>query len=718
METSYDYREALALCSETAKTEYSRVCLSLDRAKSILQNLRQETDDVVVRTAVQHGTATSAARSRLTELTRLLHAATSDSVDAVRESLTRKKELLSRFTVTLFGRTMVGKSTLIEAVTRGNGKTIGKGAQRTTRDIREYDWNQLRMIDTPGVGAYDGAVDRDRAFSVIDESDVLLFLVSSDGIQASSFCEMRKLRSQNKPMVFVLNVKFDLTHPMRRFVRCPEAYLGDEAIRGHVSRICKLAVDKLGMRRPTIVPIHAQAAYFATRQKYAKSADALHRSSGIDTLVRTLTFDVKRRGPVRRIRTILDDTIIKLMDIEEMLREQAKIVNRYAKELEAKFSEIGAWLDDYLHGLNARLARSAAELIRPLRGSVSSFVDENIEQRDVGIRWDNRVNDVGIDLGMKRILEQVLDEVRGRLEAFSREIKFDVEIGGKLGSVGPEQYDPFDIKRTLRWTFAGGSALASVAAVLVRLVGAASFLNPVAMIAVGVGVTAFVFSWLFQDREKKVQRRKASVAKQLRQQIDEMELKIAQDMTKWCDENITRRLIRGIRHETRDLYHDMFSLARAIRTAADSIGKELEALNRRLIVRCGTLVGVPPADTIDAIARDPGVRAKFAWTSSAGDTSFCREVGKALDEWIDGIVQGPKRQMVADALAPANALAEKVYFDNARTRAIVPLPQSDMGLAIGEHGNNVRLASRLLKIQVQVVDQRRWGGSASTEAGT
>lgn len=714
MATSYDFREALKLCSETSETEYSHADLALERVKSVLQSLQKETDAIVARTAVQPGTATSAARSRLTELTRLLHAETTDSVDTVRESLTRKKARLSKFTVTLFGRTMVGKSTIREAVTRGDGETIGKGAQRTTRDIREYEWNQLRIIDTPGIGAFDGAADRDLALSVIDESDVLLFLVSSDGIQESSFCGMRQLRNQNKPMVFVLNVKLDLTQPiyMRRFIRCPEAYLGGEAIRGHVSRIRKLAVDELGMRRPTIIPIHAQAAYFATRQKYAMSADTLHRSSGIDALVRALTFDVKRRGPVRRIRTILDGTIVKLTDVEEMLGEQAKLVNRAAKDLKAKFSDVEAWLDDYLRGLDARIARRTSELIRPLRDSVSSFVDENIEQKDVRARWHNRVNKAGIELAIRRALEQVLDEVRGRLEVFNREITFDFGIGREFEPVGPEQYDPFDIKRTLRWTSAVGTALVGVFAV-------AGLLNPMGWIPLGVTVAPYVFSWFFRDREKKLQRRKATVAKELRRQIDKMELQIAQDMREWCNKNIDRRLGRGVRHSTRKLYHGMFGLARAIWAAADSCSKELETLNRRLVERCGILVGCPPGDTIDAIVRDPGVRAKLSWaSSSAGDRSFCREVGKALDEWIDGIVQGPKRQMVACALTPAEVSAQKVYFDSARTRAIVPLPQSEIGRAIGKHGNNVRLASRLLRIRVQVVDQRRWGGSTSTRTGT
>ena len=71
---------------------------------------------------------------------------------------------------------MAGKSTIREAITRGNGSTIGKGAPRTTRCIREYEWNHLRIIDTPGIGAYKGEADSALARSVIDESDVLVFL--------------------------------------------------------------------------------------------------------------------------------------------------------------------------------------------------------------------------------------------------------------------------------------------------------------------------------------------------------------------------------------------------------------------------------------------------------------------------------------------------------------------------------------------------------------
>ena len=68
---------------------------------------------------------------------------------AFKEDLQNLRENLSKFSVTLFGRTMAGKSTLMEILTEGDGSSIGKGSQRTTRDVRKYTWNGLEITDVP-----------------------------------------------------------------------------------------------------------------------------------------------------------------------------------------------------------------------------------------------------------------------------------------------------------------------------------------------------------------------------------------------------------------------------------------------------------------------------------------------------------------------------------------------------------------------------------------
>lgn len=103
---------------------------------------------------------------------------------AFQEDLENRRENLSNFSITLFGRTMTGKSTLMEILTEGNGDSIGNGSQRTTKDIRKYKWNNLEITDVPGIAAFNGEEDEQLAFEAAKTADLILFLFTDDGIQA------------------------------------------------------------------------------------------------------------------------------------------------------------------------------------------------------------------------------------------------------------------------------------------------------------------------------------------------------------------------------------------------------------------------------------------------------------------------------------------------------------------------------------------------------
>ena len=74
------------------------------------------------------------------------------------------------FAITVFGRTMAGKSTLMEILTHGNGSSIGKGSQRTTRDVRTYTYKELQITDVPGIAAFEGKDDEQVAFEAAQKS--------------------------------------------------------------------------------------------------------------------------------------------------------------------------------------------------------------------------------------------------------------------------------------------------------------------------------------------------------------------------------------------------------------------------------------------------------------------------------------------------------------------------------------------------------------------
>lgn len=699
------YHCALDECARVAREEFSVAKQALHDAEEIGAGLKNDVKSVA-RRAPADGAAVEDARARLQELESKLETTLANSLRATGTALHSKQNALNRFTVTLFGRTMAGKSTIREALTGGDGTTIGKGAQRTTRDVREYTWNSLRIIDTPGIGAYDGDEDRAQALSVIDETDVVLFLASSDGIQEESFKGMQVLRQQNKPLLFVLNVKRDLEKPvnMRRFLKDPQSVFDDNELRGHFDRIHKLAGEYLGMRDIRIIPIHAQAAYLSTRPEHAEHADMLVKHCRLDDLLARLESEVARRGTVRRVQTIVDGTQVSLLDLQEELGEQAKTVKRAAQYLEDKFSELDVWLDGFVRATNARAETEAAQLVQPLRVSVSSFIDENIEREDVGQRWNRKVKALDIEGWLKRQQTAILDELRGRLVEFSREMSVESKLIGEFDAAKPSQFDPWDVKRSLRWASAAGGALAGVAAVA-GYFGAANFWNPVGWIAGGVSVIALGLSWLFGDREKKLQRQKAKATSQLRESIDKLEHEVASGLKKWFYDSVTSRLVRAIRKDTRQLYSGMRDVARSLDDGARQVGAIVEGLNRRLLVRAGQFAGAPVDEArIARVVRDPGVRAKFLWRDESDNPAFCKQVGLAIGEWVDGIPDGPIVQKVAWSLRPASILPTQVSI-SAQT-AVVFAPQKEVGRAIGRRGSNVSLASRLMGIRIKVIGEK------------
>ncbi len=698
------YHRALDECAHVAREEFCVAKQAIDDAEELGRRLEAAVA-AVARGAPADGAAVEDARARLQELEAKLDATLSNSLRVASVALQAKQAALNRFTVTLFGRTMAGKSTIREALTRGDGTTIGKGAQRTTREIREYTWNSLRIIDTPGIGAYEGDEDRARALSVIDETDVVLFLVSSDGIQEEAFKGIQELRQQNKPLLFLLNVKRDLERPvnMRRFLKDPRSVFDEDELRGHFDRIHKLAGEYLGMRDVRIIPIHAQAAYLATRPEHQEHADALAEHCRLGDLLNELKGEVLRRGTVRRVQTVVDGTQVSLLDLQEELAEQAKTVRRAARYLEDKFGELDIWLDGFVRATNARAETEVSQLVQPLRTSVSPFIDENIERDDVAERWKEKVKALKIEEWLKRQQASIIDELRARLVEFSREMSVESKLIGEFDAANPSQFDPWDVKRSLRWLSAAGGALAGVAAIA-GYFGAANFWNPVGWIAGGVSIIALGLSWLFGDREKKLQRQKAKATSQLRETIDKLESQVANSLKKWFYDSVTSRLVRAIRKDTKQLYTGMRDVSLSLDDGARQIGTIVEGLNRRLLVRTGQFVGTPVDEQrVARVVRDPGVRAKFLWRDGSDDAQFCKQVGLAIGEWVDGIPDGPAAQKVAWSLRPASVSPARVSI-SAQT-AVVRVSQREVGRAIGRRGSNVALASRLVGIRINVIGE-------------
>ena len=68
---------------------------------------------------------------------------------------------MDNFTIVLFGRTGVGKSSMLEALSAGDGASISPGDSDWTTTVRPVTWESCRVIDTPGIQGWGRTTARD-----------------------------------------------------------------------------------------------------------------------------------------------------------------------------------------------------------------------------------------------------------------------------------------------------------------------------------------------------------------------------------------------------------------------------------------------------------------------------------------------------------------------------------------------------------------------------
>lgn len=119
---------------------------------------------------------------------------------------------------------------------------------------------------------------------------------------------------------------------------------------------------------------------------------------------------------------------------------------------------------------------------------------------------------------------------------------------------------------------------------------------------------------------------------------------------------------------------------------------------------------------IKAVARDPGSRAKIAVISkdsSIDPVGACVGMRGARVQAVVGELQGEKvdiiqwiedeASFIVNALAPAEVT--KVVLDEDTNRIEVVVPESQLSLAIGRRGQNVRLASQLTGWDIDILTE-------------
>lgn len=586
---NYDLNSALARCRQSAQNGYEAASAQLGKIERTLSCAREETE--------RSAALLSGKSVYLSDLNRLLSRQIKDICKAFdelseqpRNRLKKLRGSLNSFDITLFGRTMAGKSTLMEVLTHGDGKAIGNGAQRKTRDIRSYEWNGLRITDVPGIGAFNGQKDEDVAFDAAKNADMILFLMTDDGVQSQEAECFRSILELGKPVLCIMNVKasVDISEDVRYITEdIDEAF---QIPRLEEIRRQFIAFGSLAGQDWNAVPFvytHLRSAFLAQQTKDPQKAGILTAASRINNLKNAIAQRVSTRGELYRVKTFIDAVAAPIGSAVDLLLEQSCLNELQSDMISDKKKSLHKWIERFEKSAYDRVASDVNNLKSQLYSDASDFAARNIGSREINSKWDKylkelKLNERGKEL-MEELSQQADDEIRELTRSMKKELEFAVTYSADMTL---KSRRILDTRKLFEWGMVATGGLLVIAALVFPAAA------PVLLLAsVGVGLVKEFFGGYLPDKAKLERGAREKIENQLRENINVICQKYRDSLEKSLREILDK--LNLLEADLDSVCEVVSELSSTQGTLAQQLSGSLRELHRSLLCKALSLIGRP-----------------------------------------------------------------------------------------------------------------------------
>lgn len=514
-----------------------------------------------------------------------------NSLTSNREVLDKKRRNIRYFTIAFMGRTKAGKSTLHKVITQQENDDIGVGKLRTTRYNRSWYWNKLRIVDTPGIGAPGGEADTEIAKSIIDEADVVCYVVTSDSIQETEFDFFSTIKERNKPLYIILNVKSNLNQAIRlkRFIANPDDWrLGDgpQSIKGHIERIHDKLDGKYNMDAVRIIPIHLLAAQIAlSGEQDSKTSKILFDASNISEFTNSVKKEVQLSGSLKKSLSVIDGTSYQINTIWHKIYADLKSLKEGNEVLKKKQSKNYTFFKNELTQVEQYLKTIFQVTRNDLHNRASAFAREHYDDEDAGKAWSKDMVVKSINKRLEQQIQERFNDLNEKIKSELEEMIMDMRISLATNNIGSN---------------VSGESVTNTrlaANVFVSVISATLFVwNPlgwsIAALTV-VGIIGSFLSSLFTSKSEKIRKATENLRKQLYDSVDS-----------GIDKNL-KQVLENTRKSINDTYKSIDSVLKAYTKNADDIITDMDRLVKQVQEKENAINSLVSLRILDFVGKNP-----------------------------------------------------------------------------------------------------------------
>ena len=514
-----------------------------------------------------------------------------NSLTSNREVLDKKRRNIRYFTIAFMGRTKAGKSTLHKVITQQENDDIGVGKLRTTRYNRSWYWNKLRIVDTPGIGAPGGEADTEIAKSIIDEADVVCYVVTSDSIQETEFDFFSTIKERNKPLYIILNVKSNLNQAIRlkRFIANPNDWrLGDgpQSIKGHIERIHDKLDGKYNMDAVRIIPIHLLAAQIAlSGEQDSKTSKVLFEASNISEFTNSVKKEVQLSGSLKKSLSVIDGTSYQINTIWHKIYADLKSLKEGNEVLKKKQAKNYTFFKNELTQVEQYLKTIFQGTRDDLHNRASAFASEHYDDEDAGKAWGKDMVVKSINKRLEQQIQERFNDLNEKIKSELEEMIMDMRISLATDNIGSN---------------VSGESVTNTrfaAKVFVSVISTALFVwNPLgwsmAVLTV-VGIIGSFLTSLFTSKSEKIRKATENLRKQLCDSIDS-----------GIDKNL-KQVLENTRKSINDTYKSIDSVLKAYTKNADDIITDMDRLVKQVQEKENAINSLVSLRILDFVGKNP-----------------------------------------------------------------------------------------------------------------
>lgn len=644
--TGPEYDEAIRQCAVIADEDYKFAQLALKSTLSALNSLEKNInvaiEDIKHKTGGK-GQATTAKEvaKQLEDTRNSLSAEIIKEIESVRESLRSKERALNHFSITFMGRTKAGKSTLHAIVTDDGWDAIGVGKQRTTRLNRVYEWKNIRIIDTPGIGAPGGKSDEEIAKSIIDESDVICYVVTNDSIQESEFAFLRLLKEKGKPLIILLNIKKNLSDPRRleHFLQNPDKEFvmeGQSGIGGHIQRIRRYAKQHYANDYFDIIPVMLLAAQLSREPEHEEKKKELFKASRMQDFLDSIRVSLVNHGAIRRSQTLLGSTVGAIDHPNKWVNQQALVYEKLTETLKNKRERIQKDIGKAAKDAKDSLVQQIDSIFQDTINAIPSFAEYHWNSKEIAIKvgWEQKLKALRFEERLKIAYQEASKNFNKEVQEALEEIGNELQLISQLGS------SDFSFTEQDSNNFRGfvriGSSLLLIASAII------TFFAPPIGLAIGIvsGVVSGIVG-MFKSQDEKRREAVINISTSLESQLNTHRQSTLQqakgDFGKYSDSVTT-----NINIYFEELIAGLEAIASELEKAKNKLSDRANYLNRayakRIIDWCveenETLTDERINETIAKVQRDFGRNMKIVTKSKVQRLKSLEDIKHILQEDI------------------------------------------------------------------------------------